>query len=73
MPSLVPSGMVQGQQLIQIQTPTGLSTMLLPTAVNPGAGPANAQQIYFTQVRAASLLTDLLWPALVQLSKVECI
>ncbi|XP_055780704.1 pogo transposable element with ZNF domain isoform X1 [Salvelinus fontinalis] len=49
MPSLVPSGMVQGQQLIQIQTPTGLSTMLLPTAVNPGAGPANAQQIYFTQ------------------------
>uniref|UniRef100_A0A8C7CB91 Pogo transposable element derived with ZNF domain b n=1 Tax=Oncorhynchus kisutch TaxID=8019 RepID=A0A8C7CB91_ONCKI len=49
MPSLVPSGMVQGQQLIQIQTPTGLSTMLLPTAVNPGAGAANAQQIYFTQ------------------------
>uniref|UniRef100_A0A8K9Y468 Pogo transposable element derived with ZNF domain b n=1 Tax=Oncorhynchus mykiss TaxID=8022 RepID=A0A8K9Y468_ONCMY len=49
MPSLVPSGMVQGQQLIQIQTPTGLSTMLLPTAVNPGTGPANAQQIYFTQ------------------------
>jgi hypothetical protein len=52
--------MVQGQQLIQIQTPTGLSTMLLPTAVNPGAGPANAQQIYFTQVRTASVLTDLL-------------
>ncbi|XP_034144688.1 pogo transposable element derived with ZNF domain b isoform X2 [Esox lucius] len=48
-PPLMPTGLVQGQQLIQIQTPTGLSTMLLPAAGNTGASPANAQQIFFTQ------------------------
>ncbi|KAL0985304.1 hypothetical protein UPYG_G00155240 [Umbra pygmaea] len=49
MPSMMPAGLVQGQQVIQFQTQTGLSTMLLPTAGNTGTGPTNPQQIIFTQ------------------------